>query len=172
MNVRLRLSILGLLLAACFSTAVAQQKVGYVNSQELLAAIPAVQKANSDIEALRTQLTKKGEGMVEDLRVKYQDIQTKESRGELSPVQLEEEAKKIQEDEAKIKQFEADMQKQLGDRQTELLQPVMDSVNTAINEVAEAEGFQMIFDASLGVILYADDATNITAKVKAKLGIE
>ncbi len=171
MNVRLRLSILALLVAACFGTMSAQQKVGYVNSQELLAAIPAVQKANSDIEALRTQLTKKGEGMVEDLRVKYQDIQTKESRGELSPVQLEEEAKKIQEEEAKIKQFEVDMQQQLTDKQTELLQPVMDNVNNAINEVAEAEGFQMIFDASLGVILYADDATNITDKVKAKLGM-
>ena len=52
-----------------------------------------------------------------------------------------------------------------------LLKPILDKVNNVINEVAKSNGYSMILDSSTGVILYAEESADITAQVKAKLGI-
>jgi len=52
-----------------------------------------------------------------------------------------------------------------------LLQPIYDKVNTAIKAVAEEEGYAFIFDGSTQVLLYADETTDVSSKVKAKLGM-
>jgi outer membrane protein len=51
------------------------------------------------------------------------------------------------------------------------MQPILDKVNEAIQSVAKEQGFHYIFDANSGVILYADESTDVTNLVKAKLGI-
>jgi Skp family chaperone for outer membrane proteins len=51
------------------------------------------------------------------------------------------------------------------------MQPILDKVNAAIKAVAEEHGYQFIFDAQSGVILYADESADITALVKAKLNM-
>jgi Skp family chaperone for outer membrane proteins len=44
-------------------------------------------------------------------------------------------------------------------------------VQVAIDNVAKEKGYTYIFDASMGLILYADPSTEVTALVKAKLGL-
>ena len=51
------------------------QKIGYINSQEILASLPEVKQANSDIEVMKTMFQKKGEDMVKELQAKYQDLE-------------------------------------------------------------------------------------------------
>lgn len=166
------LGILAILLMS-YSISLAQdQKTGYVNTVELLQEIPEVKKANSDLEALRTQLQKKFQTMVQDLQTRYQETQRKEQQGELSPKQLEEEAKLIQEEEAKLNQQQEDMQNQIQEKQQTLLQPVLDKVNDAIAKVAKANGFTLILDSSQGLVLFADESIDITDMVKLDLGIE
>ena len=65
------------------------QKIGYINSQEILASLPEVKQANSDIEVMKTMFQKKGEDMVKELQTKYQDLQKKQQSGELAPVEIE-----------------------------------------------------------------------------------
>ncbi len=149
-----------------------QLKIGYVNSVALLQDIPDVKQANANLEALQKQLTKKGQGMVEEFQKKYQELQQKEQRGELSPKQLEEEAQKLREEETKIAQYEQEMQTQLGEKRNTLLQPIFDDVNAKIAEVAKENGFTYIIDESGGSLLYKDEAFDITAMVKEKLGLE
>ena len=43
------------------------QKFGYLNSQVLLAELPEVKAADAEIQALQTQLEKKGQMMVQEL---------------------------------------------------------------------------------------------------------
>jgi len=153
---------------AVFSSA---QKIGYLNSVTLLQEIPEVKQANANLEALQKQLQKKGQGMLEEFQKKYQDLQRKEQQGELSPKQLEEEAQGLKSEELKITQYEQDMQKQLAEKQQTLLQPILDRVNGLIKEVADENGFTYILDSSSGFILFADDTHDVTALVKAKLGM-
>ena len=82
---------------------------------------------------------------------------------------MEEESAKLKEEEAKIGQFEQDMNKQISDKRQTLYQPILDRINTLINEVAKAKGYDFVFDSSTGVLLFAEEQYDITADVKTKL---
>lgn len=146
-------------------------KFGYLNSQSLLVDIPEVKQANSNLEALQTQLEKKGQQMVADLETRYRELQRKEQSGEISPKALEDEAKKLKESEAEIGKYEQDVQKQLLAKRQEMLQPIYDKINKVIKDVATENQFTYIFDSSSGILLYAQESMDVTALVKTKLGI-
>ena len=52
-----------------------------------------------------------------------------------------------------------------------MLKPIRDRIQGAIDDVAKENGFTYIFDKSMGIILYADDSADVSAQVKAKLGM-
>jgi outer membrane protein len=155
------------------STGIHAQKFGYLNSAALLAEMPEVKQANANLEALQKQLQKKGKGMVETLQAKYAEVEKQVREGRLSPKEQEQEAQKLREEESSIAQFEQDMVKQLKEKEGELLQPVIDRVNEAIQSVAKTNGYQFIFDASpgTGILLYADESQDVSAMVKSELGM-
>jgi outer membrane protein len=157
--------------ALCCSTQMQAQKFGYINSAALLAEMPEVKAADSELTVLQTQLKKKGEDMVAALQAKYTEVSQKDKNGEYSPKQLETESTKLKEEEGKIAAFEQEMGKQLSGKRETLLQPILDKVNKAIAEVAKEAGYSYVFDASANILLYADTTTDITAIVKQKLGL-
>jgi len=146
------------------------QKFGYLNSQALLAELPEVKQADANLQALQTQLEKKGQMMVQELEGKYKDLQRREQSGEISPKALDEEAKKLKEQEGELSKYEQEVQ-QLTTKRQELLQPLIDKVNNAIKQVATEGQFTYIFDSSTGILLYAADSMDVTASVRLKLGI-
>ncbi len=146
-------------------------KLGFLNSQALMAEIPEVKQADANLQAMQSQFEKKGQQMVADLEIKYKELQRKEQSGEISPKALEDEAKKLKEQEAEIGKFEQDVQKQLMAKRQETLQPIIDKINKIIKEVAMENQFTYIFDSSAGILLYAQETLDVTALVKAKLGI-
>ena len=148
------------------------QKFAYINTQEILSNLPEVQQANSNIETFRNQLISLGQQKLEALQKKYKDLEAKQNRGELSPVQLDQEAKKLKVEEEQLTKFDQESQQKIMKKSEELLKPIRDKVQKAIDDVAKENGYEFIFDASMGFILYADDSTNISDKVKAKLGIK
>ncbi|MGB3798532.1 MAG: OmpH family outer membrane protein [Lewinella sp.] len=148
---------------------VSAQKFGYVNSAELLSELPATKAAESNLEALQKQLQKQGQGMVETFQTDYQTLQRAAQEGTLSPKQQQEEAAKLQAREEEIANFEQKMMADLQKKRQTLLTPIYDSINTAIKEVAEENGFQFIFDEQ--VLLYGQDSQDVTAMVRAKLGM-
>lgn len=147
------------------------QKFAYVNTQEILQSLPTVKEANANIETFRNQLINLGQNKVEKLKAKYAELEQKQAQGEISPKQLEVEAQKLREDEQTIAQFEQESQQRIIEKSEELLKPIRDKVQKAIDDVAKENGYDYVFDASLGFILYADESTDASAKIKAKLGI-
>lgn len=147
------------------------QKFGYVNSATLLQEMPEVKEAEANLETLQKQLQAKGQKMVEEFQIKYADLERRHNEGGIAPKDLEIEAQKLKEEEAAIGKFEQDMQNQIIAKREELLQPILDRVNAAIKQLAEEENYTYIFDSSAGVLLYADESTDVTAKIKAKLGM-
>lgn len=167
-----RLFKLGLpLIIVCLSflEGFSQVKFGYVNSAQILSEMPEVKQADANLEALQKQLQKKGQSMVEKLQQDYTLIQQKMERGELSRVQQEDEAKKLEQRQAEIATFEQDMMRQIQEKRNELLEPIYAKVNEAISAVAKENGYKMIFDAN--VLLYKDEALDVSTMVKSKLGL-
>lgn len=166
------IKISALLIAiVCMSVSVQAQKFGYMNSQLLLSEMSEVKQANANLETFQKQIQQQGQNKLQALQTKYQEIQQKVERGELSPKQQEEEAMKLRQEEAEIGQFEQEMIKKIQEKEAALLQPILDKVNTAIKSVAEENGYTYIFDASTSILLYAQETTDVSSLVKAKLGI-
>ncbi len=161
--------VLGVLLFSGIS--MQAQKFGYLNSAALLQEMPEVKEAEANLETLQKQLQAKGQKMVQEFQTKYADLERRHNEGGIAPKDLEVEAAKLKDEEANIGKYEQDMQRQILEKRETLLQPILDRINDAIKELAEQEGYTYIFDSSSGVLLYADETTDVMSKIKAKLGM-
>ncbi len=162
-----------LILAFClFATlAVSAQKFGYINSQQLIQQIPQVKEANAELETLQKQYESQIQNKATSLQTKYQALARKQDQGEISPKQYEVEAQALEQERADIAKFQQEIQQNLATKSEDLLKPIRDNINTAINSVAKEEGYTYIFDYSVGIILYAEESTDVGSLVKAKLGL-
>ncbi|MBP6794667.1 MAG: OmpH family outer membrane protein [Saprospiraceae bacterium] len=159
--------ILGALLV---SLSMQAQKFGFMNSAAIMAEVPEVKQAESNLKAYQEQLSKQGQQKVEALQTKYADLAKKEKQGEIAPKALQEQAEKLKAEEEELGKLEQDMQNQLAQKREALLQPILDKINKAITEVAKENSFAYIFDSSAGMLLYADESTDISNLVRTKLG--
>ena len=160
-----------LLMLTVATAANAQQKIGYLNAQAILADMTDMKAADSQLEAFAKQLTAKDSMMVIAFQAKAQTLGEKQQKGEIAPVQLETEKKKLEEEQAQIQQFEQDMQQQMAKKKQEKLQPIYDKVNKAINEVAKENGYTYVIDMTSGSLLYADEKNDLQNLVRKKLGL-
>ena len=159
------LLIAGLVLTMAASA----QKIGYINSAAILAEMPEVKQADSNLEALQKQLQKKGQDMLEKLQKDYAAVQAKVQNGELSPKQQEEEGTRLEAARQDIAKFEQESVDNLEKKRNDELKPIYDKINQAIKDVATENGFTYIFDQ--GVMVYADETMDVGKLVRAKLGM-
>lgn len=158
-----------LMVALTLSLTASAQKFGYIDSNGLLAEMPEVKEMRSKLQALQTQLQKQAQNKLQEIQTKQEDAARRDQQGELSPLEKENIIKELQKEQEDYMKLEQEMQQKMIQKEEELLNPILERVNTAIQEVAKEEGFTYIFDAS--VLLFADESVNVMAKVKAKLGM-
>lgn len=169
MNKMLKIAAIALFLTVGLASSLTAQKFGYVNSALILAELPAVRAAEADLEALQKQLRKRGQDMVQQFQADVAALEEQVGKGELSPQQQQTEAGKLEKRQQEIGAMEQQMVQDLQDKRTKLLEPIYDSVNEAIEEVAKENGYTFVFDQQ--VLLYAIESEDLTAAVKAKLGM-
>jgi len=173
MNLKMKY-ILGLVVCLLISAgSINAQKFGYVDSNAILESMPKVKEAESNLDALNKQLQAKGQKMMEDFQAKYEELQRKVQAGEITPKDQDAQSAALEEQRGKIVQFDQDMQNQMQQKRDTLLAPILAEVRNAITSVAKDNGYTYVFDGSpgIGVLLYADETTNLTAQVRAKLGL-
>ncbi len=164
----LQLALVAVMVFAATATASAQ-KFGYVNSTEILAELPAMKAAESNLEAMQKQLQKKGQAMVQKFQADVAVLQKEAADGNLTPKMQEEESGKLEVRQTAIGKFEQTMVTDLQEKRAELLKPIYDAVNEAIKAVAEEGGYQFIFDQQ--VLLFGEDSSDVSAAVRTKLGL-
>jgi outer membrane protein len=163
--------ILCAICAICGFTTATAQKFGHVNSQEIIQAMPEFAKARTDIEAL----TKQYEA---DLKLMQEELQKKSEAYDKDQATLPANIKQRREQELqdmyqKIQQSYQDNQQALAKEQQEKMQAITAKVLEAIKSVGEAGGFVYIMDLTSGVPYISTTlSTDVTAQVKAKLGIK
>ena len=173
MNLKMKY-ILGLAVCLLMGTASIQaQKFGYVDSNSILESMPKVKEAESELDALNKQLQAKGQKMMQDFQAKYEELQRKVQAGEITPKDQDIQSAALEEERQKIVAFDQEMQTQMAQKRDSLLAPILEEVRNAIQAVAKDNGYTYVFDGSpgVGVLLYADETTNITTMVKTKLGL-
>ncbi len=162
-----------LLLTFCMmaTVMVSAQKFGYINSQQLIQQIPQVKEANAELETIKNQYEKQGQDKVTALQTKYAALERKQAQGEISPKQLEVEAQTLEQEKMEIAKFQQEIQQKLVEKSETLLSPLRDKIDTAIKAVAKENGYLYIFDQAMGILLYADEASDVSELVRAKLNL-
>lgn len=149
-----------------------QIKLGYVNSQTILAQYPEAIKAQGDLDALVSQWNSHVDTLTTALQKDYADYQ-KQSKTMTEDKQLAAQQKLLKQQQdidnykkAKFSQPNGEIYK----KNEEIFGPVKAKVYKAIGDVAKEEGMQFVFDkAGDAVLLYGDPAYDITYKVLDKL---
>ncbi len=165
------LTLAALFLGLSFS-AVAQQKIGHINADELLAMMPETKTAQAELEKYGKQLEKDLSDMETELMTKIQAFQANEKM--MTTPTREAKTKELQELQRRIQEFNSSAQQDLQNKQVELLTPVIEKATKAVQEVAREKGFTYILDSSpsKAVVIFNEKGEDIMPLVKAKLGIQ
>ena len=145
-------------------------KLGYVNSQELLSLMPEMTKADGDLKTFAKQYQDQLETMGKEFEKKGNDYQTGEKT--MSDAVKTVKQKELQDLEARIRDYQQSAQEKIGKKKEDLYKPILEKADQAIKEVAKEKGYDYVFDASGGSLLYAKESDNLLPLVKTKLGIK
>jgi outer membrane protein len=164
--------IISALCACCgLITANAQAKFGHVNTQEIVQVMPEYTKAKTDIEALAKQYEA-------DLKQMQDELQKKGDAFEKEQATLPDNIKQrrqteLQEMYQKIQQSYQDNQQALAKTQQEKMSSITTKVLDAIKAVGQAGGYVYIMEMGAGIPYISTTlSTDVTAQVKAKLGLK
>ncbi len=167
-------TIKAILLAAVITmsfSAFAQKsvKIGHINSNELLAAMPERETIQKDIEDYAAQLTTTMDAMRKEYESKVADFQSKQDV--MTDIIRDNKIKEITDLEKRITEFQKTAQADLQKKEEKLLQPIIDKAKQAIDDVAKENNYTYVLDSSMGVVLYSIESDDILPLVKKKLGI-
>ena len=151
--------------------AVMAQKFGHVNTQDIIQAMPEYTKAKTDIDALQKQYEADLKSMQDELTKKSQDYEANEKT--LPENIKQRRQQELQEMYQKIHQSYQDNQQALAKASHEKMAAITNKVLDAIKQVGQAGGYVYIMELQ-GGIPYISTAlsTDVTAQVKAKLGLK
>lgn len=166
-----RTKMLFLLAFICLGLTASAQKFGHMNSGNLLEKVPEMKAADSELQAYQEQLMKAGQAMVKSFETKYTSYATEAQGGTLSRVQIQAKEGELQAEQTKIQEYEKEVQLKILKKREELLKPILEKIDNAINAVGKENGYTMIFDTSLGAMLFAPETEDVEALVLKKLGM-
>lgn len=150
-----------------------QQKVGYVNTDEILSQMSEYEGIQKQLSTLSSEWDNRLAEMEDEIDSLKEDFEGKEI---LYTDELKEE--KQQEIENKVSQRQQYINEKFGSegeyfqKQKELLEPIQRKIFEAINVIAEKQDFDFIFDrAQNSSMLFGDEEWNLNEQVLQELGI-
>lgn len=148
-------------------------KFGHIDLQALVQVMPERTTAETAFNAFQTELEEILGEMQKDYQTKLAEF---EGLGtDASEIKKNAKIAEIQDVQQRIQNYQQTASMQVQQKQSELLQPVFDKAEKAIEEVAKENGLLYVFDSGAGnrTILYKSNASiDVLPLAKAKLGIQ
>ncbi len=148
------------------------QKYAFVDTDYILNNIPSYKAAEEEIDKLSEQYEAEITALYEEIDKMYRDYQgekvllTDEMKSEREEeiINKEREAKKLQND-------YFGQEGMLFSKREELIKPIQDEVYNAVKEIANENGYAVIFDSASGpTMIYTNPRYDISDEVLKRLG--
>ena len=152
-----------------FSTSLFAQKIGYVNTDEIITNMKETQDAYTQLEAYAKDLQAQMETIQVEFNNKLQEYQNATETMTDAVRQLKE--KERTDLNTRIQEFQQVAQQDLQKKENELLAPIYEKVKNTIDEVAKAGGYTIILPGNALTYVDAAQVKDIGSEVKAKLGV-
>ncbi len=145
-------------------------KIGYIDFNTLLAAMPGIDSVKIKIQAYQKTLTDQMDAMKAEFENKYLDYQSQSSS--MSDLIKQTKEKELTDLQGRIDAFQQKASQDLQTRQQELVAPFIERAKMAIKEVAKEQKFTYILNAIEDVVIYKEESDDVMGLVKKKLGIQ
>jgi outer membrane protein len=162
-----------LITGAVFMPQQDQLTLGFIDSQAVIGAYPGTAEAQATFTAENEAWQRQANAMQEEINQLNSELErqsmamTQERRAQLT-AELQQKAMEYQ-------TFIDEIWGQTGrayQRNQELMRPIIDTVNALLERVGEEEGYDYIFDAASGGIVWADPVYDLTPKIIEMMGAE
>ncbi|HEV7781729.1 MAG TPA: OmpH family outer membrane protein [Chitinophagaceae bacterium] len=169
-----------ILVAAVMLTNVAlhaQQKIGHINSGDLLTSMPEMKAADANFQtyakqatAVLTQMDTERSKTIALFQAKQKTL-TEANKGTVEK-ELVALSKNIQDMEKALQDKQQSSEEDVAAKRSEIYQPVFKKAEDAVKLVAKEKGFSYVFDVSQPGMVYFDGGEDLMTAVKTKLGIK
>jgi outer membrane protein len=144
----------------------AEQKIGYVDLQRALNEV-------DEGKAAKAQLKKDFDAKQKTLDERQDELKKLKADFDKQSVVMADQAKRDKQGELDRKYMETQqlymqMQKELAEREQEVTKGIFEKMSKVIGEIAEAEGFTMIFDRTGSGLIYAPVSLDVTNELIRK----
>ena len=148
------------------------QKLAHVDIDELLTTMPETKIAEEEIKLFAATLEKDMIFLQEEYQNKMTELENGANSG-WSELMVKSKQEDLYSAQQKIYEFQQLAQEQITSKQVELMEPVYEKLQNAVNDVAKEKGYDYVLDASRnrGVVIFKDGGTDIAPLVKAKMGM-
>lgn len=146
------------------------QKVGYINADLLITAMPERDSALKKLDTFKKESEEMYESMTAEFTKKANDLEAK--RATLTGNILAQKEKELQDLYQRIQAYPQIVQQDQNDMAQKLFTPIQERAVGAIKKVAKANGFAYILNE--GDLLYLDETqiVDILPMVKKELGLK
>ncbi len=145
-------------------------KAAYVNMQRVLESDSSYQQAIQDLKQYRQDLQKRIQKQRQELQKMRKNLQKEGSL--LSAQQRKKKKQQLAQRMQSLQQRAQQSQAQLQQKKQELLQPVLKKIDPVVREVAEEDGYNVIYSYGQSEnpsVLWVSEKINITEKIIERL---
>lgn len=144
------------------------QKMGHIDSVDLLEAMPEKAAVEQELQDLASTLKEQLDLMQGDYEKMVTEFQEKSTTWPASVIETK--RNRILQHEQDMQNFQMTANQELEAKRIEKLEPIIEKATKAIEDVAAENGFTYIFDSSTGATVY-NGGEDVLPLVKAKLGL-
>ena len=161
--------IIILIVLICFGITASQaQKIGFLNTNDLLVLMPEVKSADSILVKYASEMQEIYYGYVLDYQKKLDDYN--KNSATWSAVKKESAEKDLQIAQQRINDYEQESNDKLAEKKEELYGPILADVKAKIKLVGEENKLTAILDGS-ALLYFGADVVDILPMMKKKLGL-
>lgn len=143
--------------------------IAHINTTNVINAMPEMITAGKELESYSNELQNQYQAMLEEFQTKYDYYKSNNTTMSNSIKQMKEnELVSIQN---RIQQFQEDAKRELETKRTELMTPIYEKLQNAIQSVARDNMLTAVFDTN-SILFYGEEAIDITFMIMKELGIQ
>lgn len=148
----------------------AQSKIAHIDSQKLIEELPEMINARKELEKIEKTYDAELRNLASALEAKYKRYEAE------ADTQTEDEnmrrAQELQEMQNNIQEYRQKALEGLEKKQLDIVQPLLEKAKKAIEKVGKAQGYDYVFDSTLGSGLIMAEGKDLLEDVKKELGVK
>lgn len=144
-------------------------KFAHVNYNELVMLMPEMDSVRAQLSASQKEAQEIYQSMVDEFNTKAQQYQDKNATW--TPAVKESKEKELTDIQQRIQEFQQNIQQELSDQQNQLMAPIQQKAQEAVQKLAKQGGYIYVFETSTLLYIDSSKSTDLTPAARKALGI-